>query len=108
MKAPNISVVEASPWALRAAELDDDGTLRVTGHHTGPGVNEFFGDAIISYDWAYVIAPDRVGTLFTLLGGQAGDDVLDLLATYHDQHGGHVNDLLRGPQVAAAFGNWHS
>ena len=94
---------------LEAAQLDDDGTLRVTGHHTGPGVSEFFGDAITSYDWAYVIAPDRVGTLFTLLGGgQAGDDVLDLLATYHDQHGGQMNDLLRGPQVAAAFSNWHS
>ena len=94
---------------LEAAQLEDDGTLRVTGHHTGPGVSEFFGDAITSYDWAYVIAPDRVGTLFTLLGGgQAGDDVLDLLATYHDQHGGQMNDLLRGPQVAAAFSNWHS
>ena len=80
----------------------------MTGHHTGPGVSEFFGDAITSYDWAYVIAPDRVGTLFTLLGGQAGDDVLDLLATYHDQHGGQMNDLLRSSQVAATFSNWHS
>ena len=93
---------------FEAAQLHDDGTLRVTGHHTGPGVSEFFGDAISSYDWVYVIAPDRVGTLFTLLGGQAGDDVLDLLATYHDQHGGQMNDLLRGAQVAAAFSNWHS
>ena len=94
---------------LEAAQLEDDGTLRVTGHHTGPGVSEFFGDAITSYDWAYVIAPDRVGTLFTLLGGgQDGDDVLGLLATYHNQHGGQMNDLLRGPQVAATFSNWHS
>ena len=94
---------------FEAAQIDDDdGTLRVTGHHTGPGVSEFFGDAITSYDWAYVIAPDRVGTLFTLLGGRAGGDVLDLLATYHDQHGGQMNDLLRGPQVAATFSNWHS
>jgi len=68
----------------------------------------FFGDAITSYDWAYVIAPDRVGTLFTLLGGHAGDDLPGLLAVYHDQHGGQMNDLLRGPQVAAAFSNWHS
>jgi hypothetical protein len=93
---------------FEAAQLEDDGTLRVTCHHAGPGVSEFFGDSITSYDWAYVIAPDRVGTLFTLLGGQAGDDVLDLLATYRDQHGGQINDLLRGPQVAATFSNWHS
>jgi hypothetical protein len=88
--------------------LDDDGTPRVTGHYTGPGVSGFFGDAITAYDWAYVIAPERVGTLFTLLGGHDGDDVLDLLATYHDQHGGQMNDLLRGSQVAATFSNWHS
>ena len=93
---------------FEAAQLDDDGTLRVTGHHTGPGVSEFFGDAITSYDWAYVIVPDRVGTLVTVLGGQPGDDVLDLLATYHDQHGGQMNDLLQEPQVAATFSNWHS
>jgi hypothetical protein len=93
---------------FEAAQLEDDGTLHVTGHHTGPGVSEFFGDAITSCDWAYVIAPGRVGALFTLLGGPAGDDVPGLLATYHDQHGGQINDLLRGPQVAATFDNWHS
>ena len=93
---------------FEAAQIDDDGTLRVTGHHTGPGVSEFFGAAITSYDWAYVIAPGRVGTLLILLGGHAGDDVLDRLAAYYDQHGGQVNDLLRSPQVAADFSNWHS
>jgi hypothetical protein len=93
---------------FEAAQLEDDGTLRVIGHHTGPGVSEFFGDAITSYDWAYVIGPDRVATLLTLLGGHANDDVLDLLAPYHHQHGGQVNDLLRGPEVAATFSNWHS
>jgi hypothetical protein len=80
----------------------------VTDHHTGPGVSEFFGDAITTYDWAYVIAPERVAALFTLLGGHPGVDVLDLLATYHRQNGGQINDLLRGPQVAATFSNWHS
>jgi hypothetical protein len=88
---------------FEAAQLEDDGTLRVTGHHTGPGVSEFFGDAITSYDWAYVIAPDRTAALFTLLGGHTSDDVLNLLATYHHQHGGQINDLLhpRGPVLAA-------
>ena len=57
---------------FEAAAIEDDAALRVTGHHTVKA-NEFFGDAITSYDWAYVIAPDRVGTLFTLLG-QAGNN----------------------------------
>jgi hypothetical protein len=87
----------------RGTQFEDDGTLRVTGHHTGPGVSEFFGAAITSYDWAYVIAPDRTAALFTLLGGHTSDDVLNLLATYHHQHGGQINDLLhpRGPVLAA-------
>jgi hypothetical protein len=68
---------------FEAAQIEDDGTLRVTGHHTGPRVSESFGAAITSYDWAYVIAPDRTATLLTLLGGHTSDDVLDLLATYH-------------------------
>jgi hypothetical protein len=93
---------------FEAAQIDEDGTLRVTGHDTGPGVSQFFGDAITSYDWTYVIASDRVATLLSLLGGRADDDVLDLLAAYHHQHGGQVNDLLRAPQVAAKFSNWHS
>jgi hypothetical protein len=41
---------------VEAAQIDQDGTLRVTGHHTGPGVSDFFGAAITSYDWSYVIA----------------------------------------------------
>ena len=40
----------------------------MTGHHTGPGVSEFFGDSITSYYWAYVIAEDRIAILFTLPG----------------------------------------
>jgi hypothetical protein len=31
-----------------AAQLEDDETLRVTGHHTRPGASELFGDAITS------------------------------------------------------------
>ncbi len=55
----------------------------MTGIHTGPGVGECFGAAITSYDWTYVIAPDRVDTQLTLLG-HVGDDVLELLVSYHD------------------------
>jgi hypothetical protein len=33
------------------AALEHDGTLRITGHDQGPGVSEFWGDAITSYEW---------------------------------------------------------
>jgi hypothetical protein len=38
-----------------------------------------------------------------MLGGQPGDDVPGLLAACHDQHGGQINELVRGPPVAATF-----
>jgi hypothetical protein len=31
---------------FEAAQMEDDGTLRVVGHDTGPGVSDFFGTAI--------------------------------------------------------------
>jgi hypothetical protein len=50
-----------------------------------------------------VSAPGQVATLLTMLGGQAGDNVPGLLTAYHDQHGGQINEPLRGPPVAATF-----
>jgi hypothetical protein len=58
--------------------------------------------------WVYVVAPARIGSLLRLLGGAEDDDVLDALAAYYQQHGGLLNELLRGPEIAAEFDNWHS
>lgn len=93
---------------LETAQIEDDGTLRITGHDTGPRVTEFFGPAITSYEWVYVVAPSKVDALLRLLGGAEGGDVLDALATYYQQHGGQLSELLRGPEIAAYFDNWHS
>jgi hypothetical protein len=93
---------------LETAQIEDDGTLRVMGHDTGPRVREFFGQAITSYEWVYVVAPSKVDVLLRLLGGAEGDDVLDALATYYQQHGGQLSEFLRGPEIAAYFDNWHS
>jgi hypothetical protein len=51
-------------------------------------VSEFWGDAITSYEWVYLVAPDRIPALVRLLGGHDGDDVLALLAAYHQRAGG--------------------
>jgi hypothetical protein len=93
---------------LETAQIEDDGTLRITGHDTGSRVTEFFGTAITSYEWVYLIAPARVDALLRLLGGAEHDDVLDALAAYYQQHGGQLNELMRGPEVAAEFDNRHS
>jgi hypothetical protein len=46
------------------------------------------------------------GSLLRPLCGAEDDDVLDALAAY--QHGGLLNEPLRGPEIAAEFDNWHS
>jgi hypothetical protein len=93
---------------FEAAQLEDDGTLRITGHDQGPGVSEVFGAGITSYEWVYVVAPDRVGVLLRHMGGGDGADVLEVPAAYHEQARGRISGLLRSPDIGAEFSNWHS
>jgi tetratricopeptide (TPR) repeat protein len=88
------------------AVLEADGTLRVFGQDQGSGVSEVFGEDITSYDWVYVVAPDRIGNLVRALGGNSGDDVLALLAAYHQRTNGVISSLLKGAEVAAEFDSW--
>ena len=90
------------------AVVEDDGTLRVLGHDQGVRVSVFFGSGITSYEWMYVVPPERVGNLVEAMGGGGDDDVLDLLAGHYQRTHGRIGDLLRPPEVAAEFSNWHS
>jgi hypothetical protein len=91
-----------------AAQIKDDGTLRVAGHGTGVRVSDIFGAAITSYEWVYVVPVRRVTALAQALGAEHGDDVLDALASYYQQHDGRISKLLRSPEIAAEFDNWPS
>jgi hypothetical protein len=93
---------------FEAAQIEGDGTLRVVGHDTGPRVSDFFGAAITGYEWVYLVPSGRVTALAQALGAEHGDDVLDALASYYQQHGGRISELLRSPRIAAEFDTWHS
>jgi hypothetical protein len=93
---------------FEAAQIEDDGTLRVVGHDTGPGVSAVFGAAITSYEWVYVVPSGRIGALARALGAEHRDDVLEALAGYYQQHGGRISQLLRSAEIAAGFDNWPS
>jgi len=93
---------------FEAAQMEDDGTLRVAGHDTGPGVSDVFGAAITSYEWVYVVPSGRIGALAQALAAEPGDDVLDALARYYQQHSGRISGLLRSAKIAAEFDNWPS
>lgn len=91
---------------FETAQIEDDGTLRITGHDRGAAVSKAFGDDITSYEWVYVVAPDRVAALVGLLGGQEGDDPLATLAAYHQRTGGAISDKLKHPDAAAELSTW--
>ncbi len=93
---------------FEAAQMEDDGTLRVVGHDTGSRVSDVFGTGITSYEWVYVVPPGRVSALVQALGAEPGDGVLDALASYYQQHDGRLSELLRSPEIAAQFSTWHS
>lgn len=93
---------------FETAQLEVDGTLRITGHDQGKAVSEAFGSDITSYEWVYVVAPDRVAALVRSLDGGDGDDPLAVLAAYHQRANGQISAKLRHPDVAAEFSNWHS
>ena len=99
---------DARGTQLETAQIEADGTLRIIGHDQGPGVTEFFGPGITSYEWIYTVQPDRVASLNALAGGLPGDDPLGTLAAHYNESGGHISDLLANPQVAADFSNWAS
>jgi len=90
------------------AALGEDGTLTITGRDQGPVVSEFFGADITCYEWVYVVAPARVPALVQILAGHDGDDVVALLAAYHQQRQGQISDLMKHPDVTADFSNRHS
>ena len=88
--------------------LDADGTIYVVGVDRGNGVSAVFGEDIRSYEWVYVIPPDRIPHLVEALGGDQDADVLTLVKAYYDSTRGRLHAFLCGPVVNATFASWHS
>jgi hypothetical protein len=70
-----------------AASWAEDGGVLIEGHDLGRGV-EAFGPGFSEYEWGWIIRPDAVAAALAALGGQAGDDLLQLLRTWSIDHGG--------------------
>lgn len=71
-----------------AVRGDGAGRRRHVADHrsrSGPGVSGIFGAGITSYEWGWVVAPDRVEVLLRRTGGEDGADVLEVLAASHEQ-----------------------
>jgi hypothetical protein len=66
-------------WRNLWAYLGPDGSLHIDGQDLGPGTEMVSGDG--EYEWFRTIQAEHVPRLVEMLGGEAGTDVLDLLAS---------------------------
>jgi hypothetical protein len=87
------------------AYVDEAGALHVDGQDLGPGTALVSADG--EYEWFETIAPADAPRVVALLGGQPGDDVLDLLE--RDFTGARSYDLearLRASDIPIELFTW--
>lgn len=83
------------------AYLDDFGHLHIDGEDFGPEIAAVTNRD--SYEWFQSIAPDDVPRLVALLGGQDGEDILDLLdREYIGLRAGELERRLRESGIEVA------
>jgi hypothetical protein len=81
-----------------SAYLDAEGNLHIDGQDIGPQTALVSADG--EYEWFETVQATHVPQLVELLGGEAGDDVLDLLERrYRDAGSYELERLLRDGDI---------
>lgn len=81
-----------------SAYLDTEGNLHIDGQDIGPRTAPVSADG--EYEWFETVRATYVPQLVELLGGEAGDDVLDLLELrYRDAGSYDLEDLLSDDDI---------
>jgi hypothetical protein len=88
-------------WRSLWAYVDADGAVHIDGQDLGPATVGMADDG--EYEWFQKIAPIHVPRLLTLLGGQSGDDILDVLAGYRGEQSYVLEKLLRQSDIPVEF-----
>ena len=84
------------------AYLDDEGNLHIDGQDLGPGTAPVSADG--EYEWFKTIRAEEVPKVVTLLGGHAGEDVLDLLEACYTGRGSYeLEKRLRESDIKVKF-----
>ena len=87
------------------AYLDGEGRLHIDGQDLGPGTAIVSSDG--EYEWFETIAAADVPRVVALLGGQPGDDVLDLLERDFTGAGSHdFETRLRQSDIPVDISTW--
>jgi hypothetical protein len=84
------------------ARVDDNGDVVIEGQDLGETPQRFWGSG--EYEWAITIPAESVSDLVIKLGGQPGDDALDLLATrFHEDESHATTTFLDEAGVSYRF-----
>jgi len=84
------------------AYLDDDGNLHIDGRDLGPKTTPVSADG--ECEFFKTIRAEDVPEVVMLLGGDAGDDVLDLLKTRYTGDGSYeLEKRLRESDIKVEF-----
>jgi hypothetical protein len=87
------------------AYVDEAGALHIDGQDLGPGTEIVSSDG--EYEWFQTIAPADVPRVVALLGGQPGDDVLDLLERdFTGARSYELEALLRASDIHVELFTW--
>ncbi|MCJ7578904.1 MAG: hypothetical protein MUP98_00035 [Candidatus Aminicenantes bacterium] len=89
------------------ARVKGDGALIIEGQDLGNGVRKIFGEGIGEYEWSYIIKKENIPLVIKALGGQEGDDILELITdrcTGEDAQ--DLEDVIRSNKIPHEFLNW--
>ena len=87
------------------AYVDGEGRLHVDGHDLGPATAPVSSDG--EYEYFKTVAAADVPHVVALLGGEPGDDVLDLLERdWTDQRSYELEARLRDSAIPVALRTW--
>lgn len=87
------------------AYVDAHGALHIDGHDLGPGTAPVRDDG--EYEWFRTIPAAEVPRLIALLGGQEGDDILDLLARRYTGRASYdLEGLIRDSDIKSSLSVW--
>jgi hypothetical protein len=76
---------EGRDWHSLSVCLDENGDVRIEGQDLGPRVAGWWGEGRTEYEWTITIGAADVAAYVRCLGGNPGDDVLELVRTCYDR-----------------------
>jgi hypothetical protein len=86
----------------------DNGALRIEGQDLGPGTAPVSDDG--EYEWSYTYGAEVIPALVAALGGEVGENILELLARKYVGTAGsyELERVLRatGDTIPHAFSCW--